>query len=91
MGNPRARAFASFLTSKQAAHRKRRVPNFFTNAIDPYAAISRDKSPMLHASGNPIRLLSSPKRSREKSNSNLPNKTPSRLAVLTEQAQEAGA
>jgi hypothetical protein len=43
------------------------------------------------ASGIPVRLLSSPNRSLDKSNSNVPNKTPSRLAASAEEAHEANA
>jgi hypothetical protein len=43
------------------------------------------------ASGRPARLLSSPNRSQKKSNSNLPNKTPSRLAAPAAEAREADA
>jgi len=98
MGNPLAAVLVSLPVSKRASYCKCRVPNCFTNAIGPHAAISRDKSPMSNrmltcaaASGMSVRLLSSPNRSREKSNSNLSNKTPSRLAVPAEEAHEAGA
>ena len=46
---------------------------------------------MRHRFQYPVRLLSSPNRSLDKSNSNVPNKTPSRLAASAEQAHEARA
>ena len=67
---------------KLAAHCARRAWNFLTNAIGPYAAISRQKIADVEpdrafsaAFGIPVRLLSSPNRSQENSNSNVPNKS----------------
>jgi hypothetical protein len=48
MGNPLAAVLVSLPVPKRGSYWERRVPNFFTNAIGPYVAISRDKSPMSH-------------------------------------------
>jgi hypothetical protein len=96
-GNPWAAVSARFPAANQLAHCKRRIPNYLPTRSGANAAISRDKSPIspwivsAAASGRPAWLLSSPKRFREKSNSNLPNKMPSRLAAPAEEAHETRA